>query len=120
MKKTRVIFIILSIIWMITVFCFSHQPSDESTRTSSFVTRKIASIIYGDTLNEEELNLKIEELDPSVRKLAHYTLYLTGGILIAAAVFTYNIDTKKKIVITQSIGSIYSITDEIHQYFIPR
>ena len=120
MKKIRIIFMALSLIWMITVFSFSNQPKESSTNTSSFVTRKIISIIYGDNLNEEELELKIEEFDPVVRKFAHYTLYTFGGILMGMSVFTYDINTKKKIAITQGIGSIYAITDEIHQYFVPR
>jgi len=71
----RNVFIILTIIWMITIFIFSNQPSDTSKNTSSFVTRKIVKIIYRDSLNEEEYNQKVEDLDYIVRKFAHYTIY---------------------------------------------
>lgn len=120
MKKLRIIFIILSVIWMATVFLFSNEPSDESKNTSSFVTEIIANIIYGNNLPEEEMILKIQELDPIIRKLAHYTLYAIGGFLICSAISTYDFNIKRKTLISQGIGSIYAITDEIHQYFIPR
>lgn len=120
MKKLRIIFIILSITWMVVVFLFSNEPSDESKNTSSFVTKIIANIIYGDNLPEKELTLKIQELDPIIRKLAHYTLYAIGGFLICSVISTYDISIKRNILISQGIGSIYAITDEIHQYFIPR
>jgi len=120
MKRIRKIFIVLTIIWMIIVFCFSNEPATKSSDTSSNVIKIIINVVYGKDLSEEEVEIKIEELTPIVRKLAHYTLYLTGGLLIGIAVFTYEIDIKKKALITQLIGSIYSVTDEIHQYFIPR
>ena len=119
MKKTSILFITLTIVWMILIFCFSNQPSDESKNTSSDVTRKIVNIIYQDTLSEQEKELKIEKIDPIIRKLAHYTIYTIGGIIIGLTITTFEIQTKKKILITQAIGSIYAITDEIHQYFIP-
>lgn len=120
MKSLRIICTILSIIWMISVFCFSHQPSDESKNTSSFITEKIVTIFYGNSLSEEEIEVMIQELDPIIRKLAHYTLYMIGGILVASAMVTYNIMLKNKIILTQIICTVYAILDEIHQYFIPR
>lgn len=120
MKKLRIVFIILTIIWMISVFCFSHEPSTKSSNTSANVIRTILNIVYGNSLSEEEMQTKIQELSPIIRKLAHYTLYTAGGIVIGTAAFTYNISLKRKILITQLIGSTYSITDELHQYFIPR
>ena len=120
MKKLRIIFIILTIIWMIVVFRFSHEPATKSSNTSASVIKGILNIVYGNSLSEEEIQIKIQELSPIIRKLAHFTLYTVGGIVIGIAVFTYNISLKKKILITQLIGSAYSITDELHQYFVPR
>ncbi|MCI8519742.1 MAG: VanZ family protein [Clostridia bacterium] len=51
----------------------------------------------------------------------HIILFiLFGGILIAGVLFTFDMDLRKKILISQIIGSIYAILDEFHQYFIPR
>ena len=120
MKNIRLIFIILTIIWMIVVFCLSNEPANKSSQTSSSVIRVALNIVYGNNLSEEEIEAKIEELTPVVRKLAHYSIYTLGGMIIGTAVFTYEIiSLKKKILITQIIGSAYSVTDELHQYFIP-
>lgn len=73
MKYIKIILMILIIIWMIVVFRFSHQQGGESRGTSSSVTKKIVKIFYGEGEKAEE---KIKKLDPIIRKLAHYTVYL--------------------------------------------
>ncbi len=74
MKKLRIIFIILTAIWMTAVFYFSNEPKTKTESTSSSVTRIIAKVIYGE--NIENFEEKVKTLDPFIRKLAHYTLYL--------------------------------------------
>lgn len=74
MKKIKIILIILVLIWMSTIFYFSSQPGDESKTTSSTVTKTIAKIIYDETA--ENYLEKEQALDPIIRKLAHYTIYL--------------------------------------------
>lgn len=104
MKKViRNIFIILTIIWMITIFVFSNQASNESKNTSSFITKKVVKTIYGDTLSEKEYNKKVEEWDYIVRKFAHYTIYLCGGIIMSITIQSYDVNTKKKVFITQGM-----------------
>lgn len=73
MKYFRIILIILIIIWMVIIFRFSHQPGGKSQGTSSSVTKFIVKILYGESEKTEE---KIRKLDPIIRKLAHYTVYL--------------------------------------------
>ena len=41
-------------------------------------------------------------------------------MLIAGALFSFDMELSKKILISQAIGSIYAILDELHQYFVPR
>ena len=71
--KVRVVFIILAVIWMIMVFKFSSEAKTTSENTSSSVTKRIVKVIYGENNNFEE---NVKKLDPIIRKLAHYTLYL--------------------------------------------
>lgn len=73
MKKLRIIFLTLIILWMGTVFYFSNQPGDTSKATSSSVTKFISKIIYNE--KDEEYELKVEKLDRIVRKLAHFSIY---------------------------------------------
>lgn len=73
MKYYRVILIILIIIWMAVIFRFSHQPGGKSQGTSSSVTKFIVKIFYGESKEAED---KVKRLDPIIRKLAHYTVYI--------------------------------------------
>lgn len=101
------------------MFMFSNQPSEESERTSGKTTEKVVNIIsiFKDMSESEKEDLA-ERLDPLVRKLAHFSIYLIGGILIINYIHTYNIEETKKIIYSIAIGVIYAGTDEIHQYFV--
>ncbi len=97
MKKT--ITLILIIIWMITVFFFSHQPSDESGNLSEGFTKTIIKILSIHPENQEQ----IDKIETVIRKLAHYLEYLIGGILIYTHLNLYNINTPNKVLISESI-----------------
>ena len=118
-KYKQIISLILIIIWMITVFMFSNQNGEESQKTSNTVTKVIVSILtYNQDITEEQELKSIENLDFVIRKLAHYSIYLLGGILIWGYINTFDIAIKKKIIISIIIGAAYATFDELHQYFI--
>lgn len=114
-EKRRILGIILVVLWMITVFCFSNQNSTRSSNTSrkaiQFVVRKVA------TLPQEQEESIIEDLQHVVRKLAHFSIYTVGGMLLLSLVKTYT--KQMPWLYAWFIGTGYAITDEIHQYFIP-
>lgn len=118
-KYKQIISLILIIIWMITVFMFSNQNGDESQKTSNTVTKVIVRILtFNQEITEEQELKSIEDLDFVIRKLAHYSIYLLGGILIWGYINTFDIAIKKKIIISIIIGAAYATFDELHQYFI--
>ena len=118
-KYKQIISLILIIIWMITVFMFSNQNGDESQKTSNIVTKIIVRILnFNQDITEEQELKSIENLDFVIRKLAHYSIYLLGGILIWGYINTFDIALKKKIIISIIIGAAYAAFDELHQYFI--
>ena len=96
MKTKKIITIILVIIWMVVVFYLSNQVSNDSSELSTKVTEIIFKIF------------NIEEIEPEqkliaqgiIRKLAHYTLYTIGGILILLHINLYEIKLNKKIIIS--------------------
>lgn len=99
---------------------FSHQPSDESSGTSGNVIRAILRIIPGYSQMEEiEQEKLVELLQPIARKLAHFSIYTLGGILLALNINEYALNNKKKFLFSCLAGFIYSVTDETHQIFIP-
>ena len=114
MKYKKIILITLIIIWMITIFMFSNEKSIESSNTSG----KFIKIIF-ETFKQNISNDQIEKLQLPIRKLAHFTIYAIGGILAILLANQYNISTTKKIIFSQLFATIYAITDEVHQYFVP-
>lgn len=118
-KYIKIIFGILVFIWMITVFSFSNQPAETSTNTSGNTIKAIINIFPNiRNLEENEKEQIISNLQPIVRKLAHFSIYTLGGILIYNFINTYDIDNKRKVIYSFIIGGVYAITDELHQLFI--
>ena len=113
MKKTiitRIILIILIILWMNLVFGFSGQDGEQS----SGISYKISMILTG---NNEEISIIIE---PYVRKVAHFAEYAVGAILIYLLLYTFpKISSKIRTISSIIITIIYAISDEIHQLYIP-
>ena len=121
MRTKRSIYLVLLIIWMMTVFWFSQQASDKSSGTSENTIRIIINCLPGtNRLEKNEKEKIVFKLQPIVRKLAHFTLYTIGGIVIALYLNEYNLDENKKYTFSIFYGFLYAISDEIHQIFIPR
>ena len=55
MKTKKIVTLILIIIWMITVFYFSNQHSEESSNLSGGVTLKVLRILKVAPETEEQL-----------------------------------------------------------------
>lgn len=114
----RVIFGILVIVWMVVIFCFSSEQSTKSSNTSQKVIKSgLNQIKSFKEMEEPKQNELVENLQHPTRKLAHFTIYAIGGLIIFNFVNTFNIAVRKKIVLTILIGLLYASTDEIHQLF---
>ena len=116
-KYIKIFNVVLILIWMVVVFSFSGQVGTESSGTSRKVTEFIVQRISDKSIEENEDI--IENCDKVIRKLAHYTIYTVGGILIFNYAYTTNKSQKEKILYSVIFGAGYAITDEIHQYFVP-
>lgn len=119
MNIKRILSVICVLIWMSVIFSFSNEQGEGSSNTSKRVSEVIVNIIdiqnkYTD-IQKEEL---IKQIEPLIRKLAHYTFYALGGVLIANCV--YQFCKKENILIGTStaIGVTYAISDELHQLMI--
>lgn len=118
-KFKKVIKLILIILWMIIVFCFSAQPGIESTGTSrGFIARLLDISMKFVNLDEVARENVIISVEPIVRKFAHFTLYTIGGIVIINYINTYKLKREKKALISLLIGAFYACTDEFHQFFV--
>lgn len=115
MNNKKIITLILIIAWMTLIFYFSNQIADDSSKLSGGITRAILNFFHmldGKTIEEQAI------IETVVRKLAHFSLYAVGGILISLHVIQYKLTKNKQAMITWLIGTIYATTDEIHQLFV--
>ena len=104
----RIVLLVLIIVWAVFVFGFSSQTGNES----SGLSRKIAEIFFK---TEEALAIA----EPIIRKLAHFSEYALGGVLMYLLIDTYNYSKKTKFFLTLFLGIWYAAIDEIHQTFVP-
>lgn len=116
MSKKLFIYILLSILCMITIFTFSSKNTTESNGTSKGLIKYSINTyekVFDKDINDEKV---ISKINYPVRKLAHYIIYLLLGF------FIYNIflltGVKHKVLISILVCIIYAITDETHQLFV--
>ena len=110
-SKKRILFAILVIAWMITIFCFSNENGETSQGTSDIITNAIINI-------REELENHRETISFYVRKLAHFSIYFVGGILLFEFYNTFDVTNKKVFGMSALTGVCYATFDEVHQLFI--
>ena len=116
----RVLFLIMLVIAFYVIFNFSAQNGEDSGTLSEKVTRFIVEIISKiKTMDISRKVYYIQKLHPIVRKLAHFSIYTAVGFSIMGFMCTFDIRNIFKVIISLSVGIIYAISDEIHQYFIP-
>ena len=121
-----IIFACISIYIMILIFSFSAQPGEISAGVSAGVSRTIARLIVGgfNELSEAEKLVKIEELVPIVRKVAHFLIYCALGFFSFLSLRTFYKEIPKKFPKAKGIFSVsafclfYASTDEIHQLYV--
>lgn len=121
LKFIRIFSAVLLLACMIFIFCMSAQDSSESSDTSGRVITAVLKIVYPDFngLADTEKEALVESLQFIVRKCAHFTIYAVMGILAFFTVGTYSMKFGIKPVLSAVICLLYSISDEIHQRFIP-
>lgn len=115
MNKSKARFLwILPAVWMVVIFLFSHQPSDDSAQFSGEILKLIESVA-------EFLRIPTDRLDLHllVRKTAHFAEFAVLGFLLFLAKYPGSGNTARTGVFAQSVGMGYAVTDEIHQIFVP-
>lgn len=113
----KILSIIFVIIWCIIVFCLSAEVADDSSKTSGN-TIKLALRIINPKIDSITLDKMVLIMQPIVRKMAHFTLYAIGGVLLFNMLDNFTTLRFKNVVISWTSGLVYAITDEIHQLFV--
>ena len=110
-NKKRILFAVLVIVWMITIFCFSNENGETSQGTSDIITNAIINVNQGLEKNRETISF-------CVRKLAHFSIYFVGGILLFEFYSTFDVTKKRIFGMSALTGICYACFDEFHQLFI--
>lgn len=119
MNIRKVLSTILVILWMFTIFYFSHQQGTGSSGMSKKVSNIIINIFdINNEMTQEEKEVAVEKIEPVIRKLAHYAIYIVGGILIINCAHAYGVHSKNAIIYSAIFGVAYAVSDEVHQLFI--
>ena len=138
-KRNRILTIIYCAITlgiMAFIFVQSAMPDYVSDEESSYIVDIVKGII--NSVSSSSVNPEL--LTTIVRKLAHFTEYLVFGASLVLSIKTLaeiisarknkemvpsNIEgTKSKAInlwslLAWAFGTIYAISDELHQYFVP-
>ena len=116
----RIILIVLLIGTFGLIFGFSSQDAKESSGVSRKVTETITKGIKSiQEKPKDEKEKIISRIEHIIRKIAHFSIYAVVGALLMALFKTYKLKEINSISYSLILGTIYAISDEIHQCFIP-
>ena len=108
---------------MLMIFCFSAQPADKSDETSGYFVSLIVTLLSPDyeSLDPDAKAALENRVSFLARKTAHFTEYTLLGfaLMLHAAALQEKIRIPFPGSTAFIIGSLYSVSDELHQVFVP-
>lgn len=107
---------------MALIFSLSSQNAAVSSGTSGNVIRLIVGIFYPgfDNLPAAEQTEIVASLQFLARKSAHFSIYMTLGVLSFLAVISYEkLLFAIRLTTSSGICLLYAASDEFHQLFVP-
>ena len=121
LSKRQIVFLVLSILFAIMIFCFSARTGVESTEDSYTVGMEFGRVVHSDFKDwSEEAQLDFaEKVDHPIRKLAHATEYAVFAMLLCGAWMN---GRRRKVyagLLAWGTATVYAMTDEFHQLFVP-
>lgn len=116
MNKKIIIYILLVLLCMITIFCFSSKNTIESNSTSKSIIKYSVRIYEKITNKEVDEEKVINKLNYPVRKLAHFSIYFLLGMFVYGMFSCTKL--KHKLLLSMIICVIYASLDETHQLFV--
>mgnify|MGYP002627328188 CR=1 FL=1 len=117
---SRIIFILLTLIVMVIIFMFSSENSDDSSDTSGGITEFIIRIFNRDfsSLSYERQEVLFDLYEHIIRKIAHFTIFMSLGFCSSCAAGKRKIFSLKSLLVL-TFCFLYACSDEIHQLFVP-
>ena len=115
----KAIKLILIIVCMITIFMFSSDNAEKSTKKSDGVIIKISELVLNKKLTTKEKEHLTSKYITPVRKSAHFIIYFTLGLLVLSYIKEFTPNNTKAFIISIEIVFLYALSDELHQLFVP-
>ncbi|MBO4819195.1 MAG: VanZ family protein [Firmicutes bacterium] len=115
----RAISIILAAAWMLFIYSMSAKDAASSSVLSSGICYRICSI-FVKGFEEMDMETRLEmaaSLSFIVRKSAHFIEYTVLGMLYSFCFRAFG--TEKPFVWPALSGTLYAVSDELHQIFVP-
>ena len=108
-KRSFVLYIAVLIAIMIFIFIQSAFPATVSRQESGLVVKLLENVFGWSPDNAAFI----------VRKTGHFLEYLVLGVVLCLT--TRNFGKKRSVPfwIPWAVGTVFAVTDEIHQYFVP-
>lgn len=121
LSKRQAVFIVLSALFAVMIFCFSSRNGVESTEDSYTVGMEFGRIVHSDfkSWSEDSQLAFAEKVDHPIRKLAHATEYAVFAMLLCGAWFDDHRKRKLSVFFAWGTATVYAMTDEFHQLFVP-
>lgn len=108
---------------MILIYYFSNQEAAVSDRSSGGIVSRIVMLLYPhfQQLDNARQDSILHVINTLVRKGAHLTEYLLLGFTLSVHVRALSACMKitHTYTIAYGIGTLYAVSDEIHQLFVP-
>lgn len=115
----KIIKMILLVICIVSIFLFSSDSAEESSKKSNTIIYKVGEALVGRKLTPIEKEKAVDEFVFIVRKGAHFSIYLVLGVIVISLLKEYRLINRKLIIYSMIFCILYAISDEVHQYFVP-
>lgn len=106
------------IVLSVQIFSFSSANSTQSNDTSTKLTNVVVKVAKKTVAQKSDEKTLFSICHKIVRKLAHFTEYMTLAFFVAALCRSYNLKLKLSLLISAGYSLIFAASDEIHQLFV--
>lgn len=120
-RKSRYLWLLLAVFWMILIFCFSSQQADDSSQASGALACQVIegiNAVAGLDWSEGQRHLYASSIEHPLRKAAHMTEYAVFACILLGNFSQYPLLKNRRYLWSQLGAACYAATDEFHQLFV--
>lgn len=120
--KKKIISGVIVLIWMFIIGSFSAQTGGESSGMSqkaAVAIVKVENKVFQKNWGETQIEQRSMRLQFPIRKCAHMSEYGLLAVLVIWHFCGYAISWKNRYLFAWLFATVYAMTDELHQLFVP-